>query len=63
MSLEHKSLEELTELKVLLLKRINSNPVHSGIERVELEDVQSWINLKVRAAEHKAVEPMFDRAD
>jgi len=59
MALGDKSLSELTTLKVQLLKRINSNPDHSGCERVELEDVQGWIDLRVREAEHRSLEPTF----
>lgn len=44
-----------------LLKRIQSNPEHSGVERVELEDVQGWIDLRIRERDHKRqTEPTFD---
>ena len=35
------NLSKLAELKVTLLKRIQGNPDHSGLDRVELEEVQS----------------------
>lgn len=61
MGLQEKNLQELTELKATLLKRILSNPEHSGIERVELEDVQGWIDLQIRERDHKRqTEPTFD---
>jgi hypothetical protein len=65
MALENKSLSELTELKVKLLKQINVNPAHSGIERVELEDVQQWIELRVREQERAKLtsEPAFEEID
>ena len=51
MSLETKTLQELTEIKSALLERINSNPDHSGMERMELADVEAWIELRVKEAE------------
>jgi hypothetical protein len=61
MGLQEKTLQELTELKAKLLKRIQSNPEHSGIERVGLEDVQGWIDLRIRERDHKRqTEPTFD---
>jgi hypothetical protein len=63
MALENKSLEELTALKVQLLKRISSNPDHSGIERVELEDVQGWVDLRVKETQQRSLEPTFDKSD
>ena len=64
MSLQEKSLQELAELKVTLLKRIQSHPEHSGIERVELEDVQGWIDSRIRERDHKRItEPMFESSD
>jgi len=63
MSLQDKSLHELTELKVTLLKRIQGNPDHSGIERVELEDIETWIALRVREQEAERLKgPTFDAA-
>ena len=60
MSLQEKTLQELTELKVTLLKQIQGNPIHSGLERVELENVQSWIDLRIREREHKRqTDPTF----
>jgi hypothetical protein len=60
MSLQDKTLQELSELKVVLQKRIQANPDHSGLERVELEDVQGWIDSKIRDREHKRqTEPTF----
>ncbi len=64
MSLQEKSLQELTELKAKLLKRIQSNPEHSGIERVELEDIQGWIDSRIRKRDHKRLtEPAFESSD
>jgi hypothetical protein len=58
--MQGKTLQELTELKVTLQKRIQSNPDHSGLERVELEDAQSWIDLRIREREHKRqTDPTF----
>lgn len=39
-TLESKTVPELAELRVTLLKRVASNPVHSGLDRAELEDVE-----------------------
>ena len=64
MSLQEKSLQELTELKGKLLKRIQSNPEHSGIERVELEDIQGWIDSRILERDHKRLtEPSFESSD
>jgi hypothetical protein len=64
MSLQEKSLQELTELKAKLLKHIQSNPEHSGIERVELEDIQGWIDSRIRERDHKRLtEPAFESSD
>jgi hypothetical protein len=59
MSLGNKTLQELTELKVVLLQRINQNPDHAGLDQVELKDVQDWIELRVREAERPKLEPTF----
>jgi len=61
MSLQHKSLRELTKLRVTLLKRIQTNPEHSGLDRVELEDVESWIAVRVQKAQ-RPKGPTFDAA-
>jgi hypothetical protein len=52
MSLENKTLAELEQLAVKLRQQIASNPEHSKIERVELEDVKQWIALR-----HKETTP------
>ena len=58
-TLESRTLAELAELRVTLLKRIASNPDHSGLDRVELEDVEGWIALRTREAERQKLEPTF----
>jgi hypothetical protein len=57
--LEYKTLTELAELRVALLKRIASNPDHSGLDRVELGDVEGWIALHTREAARQKLEPTF----
>jgi hypothetical protein len=37
------SLEELRSLAVKLKERIACDPLHSRMERVELEDVNKWL--------------------
>ncbi|MGO9576648.1 MAG: hypothetical protein ACLPTQ_20255 [Terriglobales bacterium] len=58
-TLERKTVPELAELRVTLLKRIAANPDHSGLDRVELEDVEGWIALRTREAERQKLEPTF----
>jgi hypothetical protein len=53
MSLEQKTLPELIEVKVKLTRQIQRDPVHSGMERVELEDVKNYIELRTREARHR----------
>jgi len=55
-----RTMAELVELRVTLLKNINANPDHSGIERVELEDVEGWIELRRREKERRESVPTFD---
>jgi len=55
MSLEHKTLPELIELRAKLVREIERNPSHSGMERVELEDVKDYIELRTREAKHRAL--------
>jgi hypothetical protein len=60
MNLQEKTLAELTELRVTLLKRIQSNPEHSGLEHVELKDVNDWIELRIRERDHRrGTDPTF----
>lgn len=59
--LEYKTPTELAELRITLLKRIASNPDHSGLDRVELEDVKGWIELRVREAVRQKLEPHFEQ--
>jgi hypothetical protein len=63
MSLGDKTLKELTELRVELKKQIARNPEHSGMERVELEDVEGWIELRAREADGRRTVPTFDEVD
>jgi hypothetical protein len=58
-TLENKTLTELAELRVTLLKRIASSPDHSGLDRVELEDVEGWIALRTNEAARRKLEPTF----
>ncbi len=53
MSLEHKTLPELIELRAKLVREIERSPNHSGMERVELEDVKCYIELRTREAKHR----------
>jgi len=46
MSLENKSLAELEQLASNLRSQIARNPNHTAMEKVELEDVQSWLKLR-----------------
>jgi len=46
MSLENKSLAELEQLASNLRSQIALNPNHTAMEKVELEDVQSWLKLR-----------------
>jgi hypothetical protein len=50
MGLENKSLAELEELASDLRMQVASNPNHSTIEKVELEDVERWIKLRRKEA-------------
>jgi hypothetical protein len=50
MSLENKSLAELEELASNLCSQIALNPNHTAMEKVELEDVQGWLELRKREA-------------
>jgi hypothetical protein len=50
MSLETKSLAELEELASNLRKHITRSPVHSRMEQVLLEDVESWLSLRRKEA-------------
>ena len=50
MGLDSKSLAELEELASDLRRRIARSPNHSGMENVELEDVEGWIKLRRREA-------------
>jgi hypothetical protein len=65
MSLETKTLAELIDLKQKLSKAIQSNPLHSGGEQVELEAVRDYIELRMRGQERAKLftEPTFDVAD
>jgi hypothetical protein len=47
--------ENLVMRKHDLLNRIQSDPVHAGEYRVELEDVQTRIELEVRRRERSAL--------
>jgi len=50
MSLETKSSAELEELASNLRLQIARNPNHTAMEKVELEDVQSWLRLRGKEA-------------
>jgi hypothetical protein len=50
MSPETKSLVELEELASNLRKQITRNSVHSRIEQVLLDDVESWLKLRRKEA-------------
>jgi hypothetical protein len=56
MSLEQKTLPELIELRAKLVRAIQRDPIHSGMERVELEDVKNYIELRTREAKHRELE-------
>jgi hypothetical protein len=56
MSLETKSLAELEELAVNLVKQIARKPEHSRLEQVELKDVQDWLTLRRKEAAQRADE-------
>ncbi len=60
MSLGDKTIEELAEIRNALIQQIRRNPDHSGMERVELEDVESWIELRRREKERRESVPTFD---
>jgi len=60
MSLGDKTLEELCEIRHGLIQTIRRNPDHCGIERVELEDVEGWIELRRREKERRELGPTFD---
>jgi hypothetical protein len=51
MSPETLSLVELEELASNLRKQITRNPVHSRIEQVLLDDVESWLKLRRKEAD------------
>jgi hypothetical protein len=63
MSLENKTLDELIELRLKLIRNINANPLHAGLNRVELEDVQGWIELRIRERDRANLVPQFDKSD
>lgn len=63
MGLADKTLDELIELRLKLIRNINANPDHAGIDRVELEDVNGWIELRTRERDHANLVPLFDKAD
>ncbi len=46
MSPETKSVMELEELAFNLRKHITRSPIHSRIEQVLLEDVESWLRFR-----------------
>ena len=54
MSLETKSLAELEELAVNLVKQIARRPEQSRFERIELKDVQDWLTLRRKEAAEAA---------
>lgn len=56
MSLEQKTLPELIELQAKLTRAIQRDPIHTGMERVELEDVRDYIELRTREARHRELE-------
>ena len=56
MSFEDKTLPELIEVRAKLIRAIQREPIHSGMERVELEDVNDYIELRTREAKHRELE-------
>jgi hypothetical protein len=48
MALDQKTLAQLHELKIKLQEQIRGNPRHSRMEQVELDDVNSWIQLRLK---------------
>ena len=50
MSPETKNLVELEELASNLRKHITRSPVHSRMEQILLDDVESWLKLRRKEA-------------
>jgi hypothetical protein len=50
MSPETKNLVELEELASNLRRHITRSPVHSRIEQILLDDVESWLKFRRREA-------------
>lgn len=51
MALDTKTLVELEQLAVNLRQQVRTNPHHSGLEQVELREVEEWIELRKKEAE------------
>lgn len=65
MSLNDKSLSEMVQLRSKLVEMIARNPEHSGLERVELEDVEGFLELRRRETARRELldSCQFDSAD
>ncbi len=51
MALDQKTLPDLRELKLKLENQVRANPKHSKMERVELDDVNQWIRLRLKESD------------